>query len=121
VSSAIDRGALTTLLAHPKDLRQFDGELELVEQNTIRGWAIDRNLPDEPIEVDIFVDEEIVSVIPADEPRPDLNEKGLAGHGFSYTIPDRWNDGKSHVVRIQPSGSSNVLRGSPRTIMLGRP
>ncbi len=115
VGCPIDSQLLAKLRSQPEEIRVFEGALDTADSDTIAGWVIEKNVPDEPVNVDIFLDDTLVAVIPASESKP-----GIGNHGFVLPSPDILKDGRPHKVRVQPAGSSQQLRGSPKTYHFGR-
>ena len=64
------------------------GGIEFVDHRHVLGWAWYSPTPDEPIEVEILVDDAVVRTVFADLSRPDLRAAGVGDgrHGFLWTI-----------------------------------
>jgi hypothetical protein len=92
---------------------------------TAHGWAYARRSPSASVRVYFSVDRPVaygrpkLSVL-ASEYRPDVNrvERVKGDHGFRYTIPNLYRDGKSHVLyayaRDARTGRLIGLLGAPR-------
>ena len=95
---------------------------------TARGWSLDPSQQSyaQPNRVRFLVDGFTVGEIPADLPRPDVQQNaGYPGnHGFRWPIPARFRDGTTHtlaVVGVDLTGNPDrELTGSPRTFQLTR-
>lgn len=65
----------------------------------ISGWAVDKDRPNDSIQVHIYIDG-INNVVTANVSRPDVNQnQGVSGnHGFKLAIPDQFKDSNTHTV-----------------------
>jgi phosphoglycerol transferase len=93
----------------------FQGTLDLVNGNTIAGWAWDSSRPNNRVAVDIYDGDTLLKTVPAEGIRQDLVEAkiGDGRHGFFWSPPARLKDGKPHSVRAKVSGANVELDGSP--------
>ena len=97
---------------------------------TARGWVHDRRQPGRSQRVYFSIDRAAGSLpstsILAAEPRRDVNrEEGSTGdHGFRFTIPDAYRDGRPHTLyayaRDLRTGRPVELLGSPQAFQLFR-
>ncbi len=99
----------------------FTGSLDYADGRSVRGWVVDRARPVEPVEVHLYVDDRFVAAGVANEPRPDVSEKGFAQdelHGFVFRLdPELYGE---HRVRVYAVHSS--LDGKRRTLQqIGKP
>ncbi|MEZ6120531.1 MAG: hypothetical protein R3C28_28695 [Pirellulaceae bacterium] len=98
-----------------------EGFLDAVDPGFITsGWALDRDSPNQAIDVQMRIDGERIEVVRAGNARPDVNAAlGVPGdHGFRWQIPARYLDGQTHSVRaagIDPQTGERVVLGSPIT------
>jgi hypothetical protein len=94
----------------------FGSQLELVDGNTIAGWAWDSSRPNNRVAVDIYDGDTLLKTLPAGHFRQDLVEAkiGDGGHGFFWSTPASLKDGKAHSVRAKVSGTHFDLNGSPK-------
>jgi hypothetical protein len=55
----------------------------------LEGWALNTSAPDVPVELEILLNGQISTRLPANRYRPDLDHAGLAGGrcGFSFPLP----------------------------------
>lgn len=98
---------------------------------TAQGWAVDRENQQRTLRVYFSVDAPLLdgqplpslSALPsvlASEQRPDVNqaEGVIEDHGFRFTIPDRYRDGRPHVLyaaaRDPRTGRLIGLLGAPQ-------
>jgi glycosyltransferase involved in cell wall biosynthesis len=77
--------------------------LDKCDEHGIRGWIVNTNNPNEPIEIEVIIDEETIKQVPANIFRQDLLDKGFGNgkHGFNVAIPDKFFDGKEHIAIIK--------------------
>ena len=99
----------------------FSGSLDSADGREVRGWVVDRAQPDRVVEVQLYVDGRFAAAGLADQPRPDVAEKGYAPderHGFVFRLePELYGE---HQVRIYAVHSSRG--GTRRTLQqIGRP
>jgi hypothetical protein len=111
-----------SLWAHYQNVQPaFDGLFEKLDCGTISGWAWDRNQPNIPVKVDVYVDGKAVATITANQFRQDLLNTGFGNgsHGFTYSTPADLRDGKPHAISVRHWGTTTDLRNSPRPITIG--
>jgi hypothetical protein len=93
----------------------FSGSLDSADGESVRGWVVDRARPGAPVEVQLYVDGKFVADALADQPRPDVSEKGYAPderHGFVFIFQhDLYGE---HQVRVYAVASSRG--GTRRTL-----
>jgi membrane protein involved in D-alanine export len=84
----------------------------------IVGWAWDSQRPDVPIDLDIYDNDVLLATVPAEEFRSGLraNGKGNGKHGFTYPIPAKLKDGRTHSLRVRISRTNIDLMGTPQLI-----
>jgi radical SAM protein with 4Fe4S-binding SPASM domain len=99
-----------------------EGHLDVIQNSRIFGWAWRADLPDDPISVNLYVDEARLSSAVAGRYREDLERagKGNGRHGFELSLPDGCFDGKPHSIRLCYQGTNTDLFGSPMTVCLER-
>jgi hypothetical protein len=108
------------------DTATVGGSLDVVDGENIAGWAWDKNQPNSPIDVDIYEDDGVLTLlatVPAAQFRQDLLDAkiGDGRHAFSYPTPVRLKDGKAHTIRVVASQAKVDLDGSPKTVTLKLP
>lgn len=76
------------------------GNVDSVSSSAVRGWACDIRNPDDSVEVEILIDGELAGKVTADMERADVRAAGFGhgNYGFSWDIPERFKDGRRHVV-----------------------
>ncbi len=95
---------------------------ERIDCNEIVGFVWDRDKPNEPLSVDIYIDDAFVERVVANEYRPDLDKRGFGNgkHGFRFAMPEYVRDGRIWRVEIQVAGSGRPLRGTPEEVVCSR-
>ncbi|HEY4517144.1 MAG TPA: IPT/TIG domain-containing protein, partial [Candidatus Paceibacterota bacterium] len=100
-SVTVGVGAATTNIFYPR------GYIESSNYATITGWAQDRDIPDSPIDVHIYIDKPptatdfsgYVGMVSAKDYRSDLcTNAGSCNHAFTFTTPTKYQDGILHTV-----------------------
>lgn len=101
------------------------GVLDKATERVISGWAIRKDRPDEPAEVELWDGGRMMDRIKADRPRPDLAEAGLGdgSHGgFVMRTPSQVLDGRPHWIWATVAGTAIALNRSPQVLHFsGRP
>lgn len=94
------------------------GEIEYSDDYIVKGWALDKSCPDEPVSVLVKRNKATIDVLKPSYYRWDLKEKGYGAgyHGFIYRIPLEYHDGAGHGLRFVFEKSGRELTGSPITI-----
>jgi hypothetical protein len=94
------------------------GSLDPVECQGLHGWAWDPKRPNDPVKVDIYDGDHLVTTLVADKFRKDLAEVGIGDgkHSFEMVLPKELIDGKSHSIRAKFSGKEVDLPLSPQTL-----
>lgn len=80
---------VATLAAFSTFNPQLRGAIDVADRTRVAGWVHDPQSPDQPIEVQLFIDGEFVATMRADEKRDDLVRTGATtqpNHGFSFSI-----------------------------------
>jgi hypothetical protein len=82
--------AALAVYTHTVAFRPFySGSLDYADSRSVRGWVVDRSEPSAAVEVQLYVDGRFIADALADEPRPDVSEKGFAQderHGFVFNL-----------------------------------
>lgn len=97
----------------------YEGFLDGVDCDTIRGWAWDSTQPNTPVDVDIYDGPNlVVRATRADKFRQDLldNNKGNGRHAFDIPTPASLKDGQPHSIWVKVSGANHNLSNSPMAI-----
>lgn len=86
----------------------------------LAGWAWDASKPNDPLNVDVTVDDVYVGRVLANEPRDDMRSRGFSNiaHGFTFKLPDYIRDGKEHTIdaRVVDGQASRQLRNCPQVV-----
>jgi hypothetical protein len=96
----------------------YEGYHDITNCNGIMGWAWDKNRPDDPIKVDIYDGDALLTTVIANDFRQDLLNAGIGNgrHGFTYTVPPELKDGKPRSIRMKYSGTDIDLYSTPKEI-----
>ncbi len=100
-----------TKISNAIPVKKFKGSLDMCDETEIGGWIIDEYGSNDPIEVNIFIDDEWVTRVTANIFRQDLLDAGI-GNGqcaFYSRVPDKFFDGVEHSIEIKESLTSWVL------------
>jgi MYXO-CTERM domain-containing protein len=108
------------------------GYLDVADCTAIAGWAQDPDVKTTSISVRIFVDSvpgqtgAVYYTVKADQNRADLAAAiGSTNHGYSFPIPAKLRDGKTHTIHVygldSAGGQNPELTGSPKKITCAAP
>ena len=100
---------------------QIEGTLDGVLGGQVSGWARDPEKPEETLEIEILIDDEVIGRTLCDHFRVDLAAAGVGSgrYGFVLPIGRDWNDGVAHDVRARATGTDLELDQSPLSIVVG--
>ncbi len=89
-----------------------DGAVDRLSPSVISGWAWDKRHPDQPLEVEILVNGDLLATVRADQFRPDLVANGIGdGHkGFEHRIPAGLQLRPGATVACRVKGSDYNLK-----------
>lgn len=97
------------------------GVVDLADQESVSGWAIDESYPSTHVELQLFIDDRFAGTGTADKYRPDVQRAHRAPddwHGFLFKTP-ALSPG-SHEARVYAVYSNGA--GARRTLQLiGKP
>jgi hypothetical protein len=112
-------GSVTVTINPPLVSGSFDGFVNGADCATFRGWAWDRNKVNTAVSVDILDGANVIATLLAGDFRQDLQTagKGNGKHAFSWSIPASLKDGLSHHLTARVSGSSFILKDSPKALI----
>jgi len=101
----------------PKE--KISGHFDVCEASGITGWVASSIALNKPLEIEVLVDDQLVSRVKADILRPDLQEAGIGDgkHGFWFMLADHFFDGKEHVIKVREFSTGIELIGSPKIFM----
>ena len=96
----------------------YEGYLDIANCDAIIAWGWDMNHPNEPIKLDIYDGNLLVSTVTADNFRQDLLDvgKGNGKHAIFWPIPPQMKDGKKHIITVKFPGTSVELGTAPKEI-----
>ncbi|WP_128545329.1 CotH kinase family protein [Larkinella soli] len=96
----------------------FEGYLDGADCNSFRGWIWDRNKPNLSLPIEILDGNTVVGTATASNFRQDLKDKGKGNgmHGYVFLTPPALKDGNPHAISVRVTGSSFILKGSPKSI-----
>ncbi len=86
----------------------YEGFIERISTNQIAGWVYDRDKPDEPVKLEIFLSGTLLDVVSADKYRADLSNagKGDGRHGFYYNFNKSIDKSDLKNIKIKISGTN---------------
>jgi hypothetical protein len=87
----------------------YPGAVDRRDCEAVAGWIIDSKNPKADTKVEVYIDDKLVSTIPAKTLRPDLTKWSSGLHGFSFKIPASYKDGKPHRFKVKVAGSDYVV------------
>jgi hypothetical protein len=90
----------------------YEGFIDEVSCQVVRGWAWNPAQPDAAVTIELYDGERLVHTVAADKFRPDLRDggKGNGNHVFHEATPAALKDGKMHEVRAVIKGTSHALK-----------
>ncbi|WP_229317159.1 putative Ig domain-containing protein [Larkinella sp. C7] len=96
----------------------FEGYLDKVECESIRGWVWDRNKPHDALTVEFLADGQSIGSVRADIFRQDLKEagKGNGYHVYSFPTPASVKTGRAVSISARVLGSAYVLKQAPKSL-----
>ena len=89
----------------------------------IRGWVLDRESPNQPLDVIVRIDNQLVAEIKANLVRDDLKAARLGDgyHGFEVQVPATFNDDKLHTVNVTVASTGQVIPGGVQQVTWSKP
>jgi hypothetical protein len=99
----------------------LQGQIDMVTQERITGWAFDPASPDTPVTVVVLGNGVELGRVVADHRRRDLTaaEIGNGCHGFALVMPDGVYPEALHEIAAYGAAGWCPLAGSPATLALG--
>jgi phytanoyl-CoA hydroxylase len=100
---------------------RFEGYLDRIVSGWVCGWAWDSALPEDAVEIDVYVDGVRHTTASAELYRPDLETagKGNGRHAFEVDLSERLRDEQEHQVSVRYARTAFDLRGSPQRVTAG--
>lgn len=80
---------IVTLAAFKNYSPLLRGAIDVADQTRVSGWAHDPQAPDQPLDVQLFIDDQFIATQTADQRRDDLVRAGatkLPQHGFRFDL-----------------------------------
>ncbi|MGG7663506.1 T9SS type A sorting domain-containing protein [Dyadobacter sp. BHUBP1] len=115
------KGTTFALADSPRALtcavNQYAGSFEWFDCESLKGWAWDKNFPNNAVTVELYEGTTVYATAVADQYREDLKNAGTGtgNYGFKITMPTALKDGQNHALSIRVKGSTTILNNSPRT------
>ncbi|MFC6194110.1 hypothetical protein ACFP1I_21020, partial [Dyadobacter subterraneus] len=103
----------------PKILNcNFAGDIEKADCNMIKGWAWNKNNPNENLELEFVENDSVFFSLKADQFRSDLKNNGIGTgyYGFSIPLPVKLKDGKVHQFSARIKDVNYILSNSIQTV-----
>lgn len=96
----------------------YEGFHDITDCNAILAWAWDKNHPNDPVKLDIYDGNLLMTTVTADEFRQDLLDTGHGNgkHGVVFPVPPQMKDGKKHAIMIKVAGTSIELANGPKEL-----
>lgn len=101
----------------PTTFGPFTGHLDLFENGTARGWAVDSRRQGSVL-LHILIDQQEVMQIACDQERPDVQsalQLPTPKVGFEFSIPEKFMDGKRHEFSIRFPDRTALPLANPST------
>lgn len=91
--------------------RRFAGHIDLFDGNTVAGWAADLRTPNDPVRIDLYLDDRLHATLPCDAFRQDLKDAGYGDgrKGFVLPLDSLGSSRASRIAKLLVAGSSQVL------------
>lgn len=82
----------------PQNYNPPTGAVDTANCKNIAGWAIDKDLPDSGVPINVYIDGKGYDLGFTSVARADVNAAGHVGgaHGFNMTVPSVWRNGQAH-------------------------
>ncbi len=93
------------------------GYLDGVIDGYIAGWAWNPVTPEQPVSVDIWIDDKLYLTVNANQFRQDLLTAGVGNGSHSFLCPLKLNNpNQKHQISVRLAGTSSELINSPMGI-----
>ncbi|RIV20462.1 hypothetical protein DYU11_20665 [Fibrisoma montanum] len=97
----------------------YRGFFEFAHCDIIGGWAMNDNARRRSTSVDIFIDNQKVATVPADQIRQDVADafdvRDYNRYGFRWEMPAKYRNNRAMRISARFSGTDTELTLSPRT------
>jgi len=108
----------TTAVTPPAPNASYRSSLDHARCETVGGWILDANNPNQSVSLDIYINGTKAATITADQPRSDVASAfgyGYNKYGFLWTIPASYKSGAQLIVSVRPTGTDRNITNSPLT------
>jgi hypothetical protein len=105
--------AQTAPASDPAPAAAYEGYLEKMSCDMVRGWAFDTSQPNRALTIELYDGDRLLKTVVADQYRQDLEQqhKGNGKHLFIESpAPAEIKDGKTHVIRAVVKDAGYALR-----------
>jgi len=95
------------------------GFFETCNEVFVSGWIADETNPDQYMDIDIVIDNELVTNVTANLFRQDLLDAniGNGNYAFNVLIPKKFKDGIEHKVEVREAITGVLIPGNPKTFI----
>ena len=102
----------------PSGPPSYEGYHDITNCNAILAWGWDMNRPNDPVKLDIYDGNLLLTTVSADSFREDLLNvgKGNGKHGMYFSVPPQLKDGKKHIITIKFAGTAVELSNGPKEL-----
>jgi hypothetical protein len=122
------RGTSTILTGSPKSVNcalpaSYGGGFDFLSCATIKGWAWNKNYPDQALTVEIMEGSTVITTVLANKYREDIKTRGFGTgiYGFEISLPASLKDGATHTLSVRVKGTTYIVPGSPKTVTCAVP
>lgn len=95
----------------------FRGSVDVADERTVEGWVVNEAVPDERVEVQLYIDDHFAGRQRAAAPRADVLAAGRsrdAYHGFAFATPSlppgRTYQARVYAMHVAADGTRRVLQ-----------
>jgi GT2 family glycosyltransferase/glycosyltransferase involved in cell wall biosynthesis len=94
----------------------FDGCFDPLDGRNVRGWVCARTAKALPVNLEIWIDDQIAGYALANQERTDLAAHGFSDTriGYVFKLPDRALDGTWHRIAVRVAGHTESWIGCPQ-------
>lgn len=93
----------------------LQSNIESADRSGIKGWIWNPEQPDQRIELEMWVDDTLLTTVVADQYRPDIEQAGFGDgrYGFSIAFSETLLPYARHVLHLRPAGTMTDLPKFP--------
>jgi GT2 family glycosyltransferase/spore maturation protein CgeB len=91
---------------------RIKGNVDVITRNTLSGWAVDLERPQEPVELGVYIDGRLSTRFITSQPRADVAGAvalPVTRVGFTEPTPAELKDGAPHLVEIRALSNGALL------------